>query len=652
MKRTIFFVLMIMTVGFAIYANVLHGEFVSDDHLFILDNASIRNIGDSKSIWNFFSSRFLTGFSLAFNYWVGQYNVFGYHLFNIIVHILNSLLVFILFPLIFKTPYLKDAFKPGKVESMAFFSALLFLCHPVQTQAVSYIYQRSVLMATTFYLLTMIFYIRGRLGYKQINFLGAYLSMMIGCLTREIIVTVPLMLFIFEIFFFESWRKPERRKLYRLLPFSLTIGFLIFLSLHNPPDSILQTKIIIFSPHAEWNYLFTEVNVLRTYLRLLILPVNLQHNYLYPISQGFFEVPTFFSFCLLMSLLTLAVFLYRRNRLISFCILWFFISVSVEATAVVFGYRGIIYEHWLYLTVVGFSLFFVYAIYQIIQNKIVVQKVLFVTILTFCFMTVQRNKVWLNQIVFWQDAVRKGPTSILHHAKLAQAYQRRGFMDKAEEHFKKAVKVKPEQTNAYFILAKFYIEQNKYQEAIAQFDKILNISPGEPVAHRSIGRVYFLTESYDLALEHLKKAVELTPDEPTTYLYMSDLYDKWGNFSEAQRYIQLAIQQRPYFLEAHKKLGNLFLSMERYADALKIYRNILLINPEYGSVYNTLGISYLKLNQKSKAEQYFLKALEFSPQSKKVRLNLEKFYREIGDTKKSEYYAKESHHSTETLGEK
>jgi hypothetical protein len=178
--QTFLTVLVIIGLGSVIYSNVLRGEFISDDYITIVDNPAVRDPGDIPRIFQAFNTRFLVGLSFAWNYALSGIDVVSYHVVNIAVHLVNSFLVYILLLTLFKTPVLQNNFPWNRAQDIAFFAGLIFLCHPIQTQGVSYITQRAVSMGTLFYLLTLIFYLKARVDKNRVSYCTAGLAFLTG----------------------------------------------------------------------------------------------------------------------------------------------------------------------------------------------------------------------------------------------------------------------------------------------------------------------------------------------------------------------------------------------------------------------------------------------------------------------------------------
>ena len=193
-----FVVFIIFSIGIIIYSNTFFCSFHFDDDLFITNNFAIKNIYNLHNIWQYFHGRFFTFLSLAFNYHVNGLDVFGYHFFNIAVHLVSATLVWWLTLLTFRTPAMREQKIAQQANIIALFAGLIFVSHPVQIEAVTYIWQRAASMAALFYLTSLCFYIKSRLSYENepaSNFVRFYyilslISAVIAMFTKENTVTL------------------------------------------------------------------------------------------------------------------------------------------------------------------------------------------------------------------------------------------------------------------------------------------------------------------------------------------------------------------------------------------------------------------------------------------------------------------------------
>ncbi|MEE9613495.1 MAG: hypothetical protein V3W31_00895, partial [Thermodesulfobacteriota bacterium] len=449
--------LLIASACLLIYSNTLHSPFFFDDKLYILDNPGIRSLGN---FLDFSGTRYVAFLSFAVNYAVGGYEPFGYHIVNVAVHVINGLLVWWLVLLTFGTPAVERAAADPRLKYFAALAAaVIFVSHPVQTQAVTYITQRFATLATLFYLLSLTLFIKWRLSPelkgRTVLYLLSLLSVVLAMKTKEISFTLPVMIVLYEVMFFDSFfsgheRRPRTRFL-PLVPFLLTMA-IIPLNIFGPElgideggsgiaEEARRLDVMRLTTLSRHDYVITQVRVIATYVRLLFLPVNQNFDYDYPVYTSPFEPAVFLSFLFLFFLFTFAFYLFLRSRktnngyglLASFGILWFFITLSVESGAVVLW--NVIFEHRLYLPSVGVVLalsagvFYVFDYLKPMNLMAAAVVLLLVTALPLSYASYRRNGVWKDSVTLWTDVVGKSPDKARGHNNLGRAYQLAGRSD-------------------------------------------------------------------------------------------------------------------------------------------------------------------------------------------------------------------------------
>ncbi len=247
--RTCFF--LILFFGIAAYSNTFSSPFQFDDVRSILENRFLQPLNLGK-LWNYHPLRFITHLSFAFNLYLAGVATWSFHIFNLLVHILTSFVVFKLTLLILKTPSMKDWVPPPKQYLFALVSALLFTTHPIQTEAVTYIVQRATSMATLFYLAALWMYLKARLEDAR-HYGTVFLLILAAMLTKEISFTLPFAILLFELFFFPpSETDPLRKKLLRWLPFT---AFLLII-----PFLYLTPAYLLVSEGGSMNILTNDTN--------------------------------------------------------------------------------------------------------------------------------------------------------------------------------------------------------------------------------------------------------------------------------------------------------------------------------------------------------------------------------------------------------
>ena len=248
----VWILLAIILFGFVLYIPSLQStSFYFDDNSCVKNNVVIRRI-DIPRIFNAFNTRFLVGLSFAFNYQLCDLHARGYRLVNLLIHCLNAFLVFLLVKSTlgalrrYSSP---SGFRMmGGVKWPAFFASMLFLCHPIQTEAVNFITQRFVLMGAFFYLLTLVLYIQYRCLFKK-RYLAASMAFAVAAMfCKEFVVTLPFMLVLYDFYFLGTLNETLWKRARRLLPFFAIVLIVPLLLLRTPPETIGVANIASSRP--------------------------------------------------------------------------------------------------------------------------------------------------------------------------------------------------------------------------------------------------------------------------------------------------------------------------------------------------------------------------------------------------------------------
>ncbi len=536
---------LIALIGFIIYSNSLGNEFCNDDYKFIVENPSIKYWNDWGFLARTFNTRFLLGLSFAANYAVGQLNVFGYHLVNIFIHILNAILVKALVSLLFQTSLLTQHPLRSKSNTVGLLTALLFLTHPIQTEAVTFVTQRAVSLASFFYLLCLVCYLKNRIARDDRFYLAAFGALFLGMLTKEMLITAPLALVALEAFFFCPRARDLVAPCRKLLPFLVMLAFIPILMSQATFNSILNLKFQV-AKEFSWDYFFTVINVVRSYLGLLIFPLNQQLHYLYPIAKGFSEPKTWFSLLLILSIGVYAFRKFRQDRLVSFSILWFFGTMVLELGHVCWVKAGVMYDHWLYLPMVGFALLLVlFAVNAEILGNIWITRSLLVIVALWSVLTYQRNFDWKDEITLWSDGIAKSLQNSTAYYGLASAYSRRGDYPRAMALLEKAIEYNPKYLKAIVGLGSQYERQGDFVAARAQYRRALDIDPNFFTAYLYTGQSFLAQGDPATAVTFYQKALACEPNYFYSHLLLASAYSAMGRVKEAEDALKKAYKINP-----------------------------------------------------------------------------------------------------------
>ncbi|MBW1824581.1 MAG: tetratricopeptide repeat protein [Deltaproteobacteria bacterium] len=508
--------LLFAAVIIIIYSPSLQSPFVFDDMRNIQDNPRIHTTRVSQLTELLFSkeiSRRIGLMSFALNYYFGGLNTFGYHLVNVIIHILNGLTLFILSYTILTLPSNEGKERENALR-IAFLGSLLWLVHPIQTQAVSYIVQRLTSLAALFFLLSLLCYMKGRVNQAKKRMALFMLSILFGLLavgTKQNAATLPFFIILSELLFFHPQPFKIKRKKFIFL-MTLVGLFILVAVVYLGPDFI--TKWTLSYERRGWTPLervLTQPRVVIFYLSLLIFPypsrLNLDHDF--PLSHSLFTpFTTFLSLVVIISFLAFAIFLIKRNRLISYAIFWFFGNLVIESSIIPLE---LIFEHRLYLPSMALIIVVLGLCFSLSKRewgKWVTGLIILLTLL-FSYWTYERSSVWRGPLSLWEDAAQKSPHIARPHYNLGNAYKNSDRLDEAIAEYKRALAINPNYLDALYNLGNTYLKKGKLDKAIDMYKKALAISPNFSRAHRNLGSAYLKKGENKLAITHFNMVKEI-----------------------------------------------------------------------------------------------------------------------------------------------
>ena len=606
-KYKLFVLSSIILLGTLIYSNTFYSSFHFDDLSSIVDNSAIRNIFNLQNIWNFWPTRFITYFSVALNYHFSQLNVLTYHLFNLAVHLSSGILVWWFMLLTFSTPAMKAQKITERAKLIAFFAGLVFIAHPIQTQGVTYIIQRAASLATFFYLLSLSLYVKSRLLQEQgqspvvsrFIYYGSLIAVVMAMFTKEMTITLPFMILFYE----SCFLKIKRLNLRYLIPFFATLLIIpLTMFLTKSVDFIGMKRTLGVAPSiSSGQYFFNQLRVMVTYLRLLFIPINQNLVYYYPITKNLFNLPILASLIFLISILTIAIRIFSKYKLISFGIFWFFLTLLPESSLI--PIKDCIFEHRLYLPMVGFSFFLVSLIYYFFENKALKSMVIALLIITssYAILTYRRNIIWRNELTLWNDIVHKSPKKVSAYNNRGTAYKDQGNIQKAFSDFNKAIELNPNLEEAYNNRGIIYLEQKNVQRAFSDYNKAIAINPNYADAYYNRGNLYYQQGKFVQAISDYNRAIEINPNYSEAYNNRAIIYKEQARLDQAFSDLTKAIEIDPNNDKAFINRGVVCRLMGKMSGAILDYTKAIQINPNLPLAYSNRGFAYYLAKEYDKA---------------------------------------------------
>jgi tetratricopeptide (TPR) repeat protein len=655
LKRPIVHVLLVIILSLIAYSNTFHVPFQFDDKFVIVKNPIIKDLQyftePSKAElfkghfeYNTFKRRYIGYLTFALNYRIHGIDTTGYHVVNLFIHICNALLIYLLVSLTFETPSMLTSGLRVYSKKIALFTALLFACHPLQTQAVTYIWQRVTSLSTLFYLLSLVLYIKVRLNqtksHKNSLFNVSNLSLYLLCLfsaslamkTKEISFMLPLSTVLYEFMFFKGRTVKRILLLFPLILTMLIIPLTLF-SIDKPAGELIDDVGEITRGHtylSRTDYLITSIRVLITYLRLVILPVGQNFIYDYPKFHSFMNFEVIAAFLFLTVIAGCGVYIFQRYRhtsahvkLISYGIFWFFINLSLESSVI--PLYNIIFEHRMYLPSIGVFLaistflFMVFKRYGEKQKEKVFFSLLTIIVVLLTLSSYVRNSIWKSETSLWQDVLSKNPNHDMAYSDLGHIYYSQGLLEKAMENYQTAIKINPDNAIAYNNIGIVYASKGFFQKAIDYFQTALKIDPELSYSYNNLGNIYRSQGLIDKAIGQYETAINLDPAYSEAHNNLGKAYAYKGLYDKAKEYFKIAIKLDPNYSDAYFALGVVYHFQGLKDKAAENYIKAIRFKPDWDKPHFNLGRIYFDSGYTEKARREFEKVLQINPQDQKAR---------------------------------
>ncbi|OGG03553.1 hypothetical protein A2W14_03145 [Candidatus Gottesmanbacteria bacterium RBG_16_37_8] len=625
------FLVIIYLVGLTVYSNSFKGEFVFDDFTSVVSQENINKLTDIPTIWNSHKTRFIPFLTYAVNYRFNNFDPWGYHLVNFTIHIFNAFLLFFTVRIIQRIPVFRNNLL-AKSKLLPFIAALIFTVHPVQTQAVNFISQRSALITFFFYLITIYFYLQSKMAKvktsKLIYFAIALTSSLLAFVSKENSYTLPLAIILTDYLFFFKKNLKNKIEFLKPLPFfllSFIVYYLIYLKGGGPVfDKISSINMLFDKKISGWEYLLTQFRVIVTYIRLLLFPVNLNVDYDFPISKSIWELPVILSLNIIIFLVLISLFFLKRNRFITFGVLFFLIALLVESSVI--PINDVIFEHRLYLPSAGFFIA-VSSIIIFIKNFVESKKIkqiyfyfpVILLIISFSFLTFKRNYIWQSEYALWKDVAGKSPNKARPHYNLGVASYSTGKITEAKNEFQKTIALDPQYLDAYRNLGYIFESEKKYDEALSLYNQGLKVNFYDTTIRAQIASFYTSRKKYEEAIDQYLKILEYDPRNSKVYNDMGIVYFIQNKQEETLASFKKAVDHDPKYKTAILNLANSFFHYGFNEKALEYYLLLLKLDPDNIQALYNCGLIYYENKNYPQAGKYFQKTSKLDANFSEVR---------------------------------
>ncbi|MEO6995469.1 MAG: tetratricopeptide repeat protein [Lacunisphaera sp.] len=572
----------------AVYANSFSGPFIFDDFLSIPDNPTISHLltsfvppGGGVTV----TGRPVLNFSFALNHALSGDHVWSYHALNLVIHVLAGL---ILFGIVRRTLTRPEAAGAPTVKSfrsdatlIGFSVALLWLVHPLQTESVTYMVQRAESLMSLFYLLTLYAFIRGADGKRRAGwFLLAFTSCLLGMATKEVMVSAPVIVLLYDRAFLAgtfgaAWRK--RWRIHLALAATWILLAAVMVQNANRGGSAGFGLGVGF-----WEYFGTQFQAVAHYLWLVVWPHPLIIDYG---VQWTTSVWTVVPYAIVVGLLAVAtlVTLLRRPKL-GFLGAAFFALLAPSSLVPVI--RQTLAEHRMYLALAPVVVALVLMLYLRVGRR--AGWIVAIATLALGALTVQRNTDYRSSAVIWRDTITKRPGNAAAHNNYGNLLARAGQPGDAVAQYDDAVRIDPHYADAYFNAGNALMKLDRVPEAITHYENSLRLLPHDAGILNELGVALALSGRRDEAMDRYAEALRIQPN--------------------------LAL--------AHRNLGRLLATTNRLPEAITHLERAVAIDPSEPAVYAELGMTLMMSGREEEAIGQFERSLRMNPNQPQVQLDL------------------------------
>lgn len=567
-SRSGYFIVLLITATLAAYANSFHAPFLLDDIHTIERNFGLRDLSDLKAVFTYdYAGRPFLFLTFALNFAVGDLNPFGYHVVNVALHIGVSFIVYL---------FILELLGREGIENRLYaaLGSLVFALHPLNVETVTYLSSRSSGLCVFFYLLSFLLAVRG--GRKAAYLPLSIAAFVLALMTKELAVTLPaiLTLFIYQFDGFNGLKRQSRM----LALFWLVIPFYFLYRLMAIGHFLEEPTEALVDRAGPVAYFLTQLDVVGLrYIPRLFVPVNLQFDAGVWVKNTLFDPAVIVGGLLLTALFAWAIINFRKRRLLSFALLWFFITLSITSSFLPILDSYV--EHRLYIAMPGFCLivsYFAYTLTEKFPGSVKAVAAFFVaTLMVFGSLTFARNELFKSPRLVWEDTINKSWGKSRVYVALAYDYIKTAEYGKAEEVLRFGRTAFKDRVDMQLALCWVLGAQGKFDRMEEALLKIEPQKTGEWADYYNFkGLIEGQKGNSEEAAAYLTKSLELAPSHVDATANMAVLLNISGKKAEALEWLNEAIRKNPYEADFHYQLGTMLLASDR-ARAMMEYQKTL-----------------------------------------------------------------------------
>ena len=617
MRRQVFICLVLIVVTLAAFWQVRNHEFVHlDDHEHITENRHLyQGMTLEGVVWAFSFTDVaywhpMTWLSLMLDYELYGLSPSGYHLTNLLLHILSVLFLFLALRRM-----------TGSIWQSGFVASL-FALHPLNVESVAWAVERKNVLSSLFLMLTLWTYAR----YVERSTPGRYLLVLLvfalGLMSKPTLVTVPFILLLLDYWPLNRlqpvptgghFEQPPTNSLLSSGRKSLAFRLI----LEKVPFFVLATIAILLtvlsSQHLEALVATTSVPLsLRignglisyvSYIGKMVWPSNLAVFYPPPETIPWWQVAAAILFLIILSLLVLRTLKTRPYLAVGW--LWYLVTLVPSIGLVQAGLWPAMADRFAYVPLIGLFVMVAWGVPELLAKyryqRIVLAASATILLASFTVVTMLQVRHWQNSFTLFQQTVKVTANNYVAHDSLGNALAQKGMLEKAIGHYQEALRINPNLVNTHNNLGVALLKRGEINRAIAQYYQALRLKSDSAETHNNLGVALFNLGQLDKAIGHYLTAIKLDPNFGKAHNNLGNALARKGKLDEAISQYSRALELKTDYPEAHNNLGVALAQQGKMDEAIVQFDQALRLKPDYAQARTNLGYA-LDLVKESRGE--------------------------------------------------
>jgi tetratricopeptide (TPR) repeat protein len=551
----------------------------------------------------------ITWLSLMLDYEFFGLNPYGYHLTNLFFHILNAILLFLIFH------------RMTKAIWQSAFVAALFAIHPLHVESVAWVTERKDVLSTFFWMLTMgtyVFYVERKTFSRYFIILVFF---MVGLMSKAMLVTLPFVLVLLDYWPLNRFQATQpssdrlgkwhrvRGLVWEKIPIFILSGVFSFIPILAVKNAHTMNTSLSFIGRFRNAFLSYVI-----YLWKMIWPSNLAIFYPYPA-----EIEKWQILGAVLILIGISAFvLWMRKRFPFLLVGWlWYLGTLLPVIGIIQAGSQAYADRYTYIPLIGLFIIVAFTIPILINNlsyrRMIINIVAVILLMGLITATWIQVTHWKNSKVLMEHALAVTSNNYIAHDGLGGDLLIKGQKLQAEQHFNEALRIKPNDTIALYALASLYEAEGKKSEAMMLYKKAFQSDPWLAAAYYKLAIFYYRQGNFQEAINCLMEALRIDPGQATVYNTLGNIMDTIGKTDEAIKYYNKALNIKPDFVETHINLGELFFMHDKMEEAKEHFKKAIQIKPNSIEAHFNLAILLLAQRKSEEAVQEFREVIRIDP---------------------------------------